>query len=81
MITSSLLKEIFAIIKLVKMAVEGVQYISHQAALGSVPRSIEDPILSNSANITGFLNMLVGGQRQCGNQTVCVCGFLFYVWR
>lgn len=39
-------------------AVAGVNYILHQAALGSVPRSIADPILSNVANITGFLNML-----------------------
>lgn len=36
-----------------------VDYILHQAALGSVPRSIADPVLTNSANITGFLNMLV----------------------
>ena len=39
-------------------AVTGVDYVLHQAALGSVPRSIADPITSNSANITGFLNML-----------------------
>lgn len=37
---------------------EGVDYVLHQAALGSVPRSIADPLTSNSANITGFLNML-----------------------
>jgi UDP-N-acetylglucosamine 4-epimerase len=37
----------------------GVDYVLHQAALGSVPRSIEDPINTNSANISGFLNMLV----------------------
>lgn len=36
----------------------GVDYVLHQAALGSVPRSIADPIASNAANITGFLNML-----------------------
>lgn len=36
-----------------------VNYVLHQAALGSVPRSIDDPITTNSANITGFLNMLV----------------------
>src|SRR5699024_4657986 len=42
-----------------KKAVEGIEYISHQAALGSVPRSINDPITSNATNITGFLNMLV----------------------
>ncbi len=43
-------------------AVGGVDYILHQAALGSVPRSIADPILTNSANITGFLNMLVAAK-------------------
>ncbi|MFV5550407.1 NAD-dependent epimerase/dehydratase family protein [Acinetobacter oleivorans] len=39
-----------------------VDYVLHQAALGSVPRSIADPILTNSANITGFLNMLVAAR-------------------
>ncbi|MCG7538913.1 NAD-dependent epimerase/dehydratase family protein [Pseudoalteromonas sp. OF7H-1] len=39
-------------------AVSNVDYVLHQAALGSVPRSIADPITSNAANITGFLNML-----------------------
>jgi UDP-N-acetylglucosamine 4-epimerase len=39
-----------------------VDYILHQAALGSVPRSIADPILTNSANITGFLNMLTAAK-------------------
>lgn len=39
-------------------ASNGVDYVLHQAALGSVPRSIADPITSNSANVTGFLNML-----------------------
>lgn len=43
-------------------AVVGVDYILHQAALGSVPRSIADPVLTNSANITGFLNMLVAAK-------------------
>lgn len=41
-----------------KNAVEGVQYVLHQAALGSVPRSIADPITSNDVNVSGFLNML-----------------------
>lgn len=45
-----------------KLAVQGVDYVLHQAALGSVPRSIADPITSNSANITGFLNMLVAAR-------------------
>jgi UDP-N-acetylglucosamine 4-epimerase len=40
-------------------AVEGVDHVLHQAALGSVPRSIDDPIRTNQANIDGFLNMLV----------------------
>lgn len=40
-------------------ACEGVDYILHQAALGSVPRSINDPISSNEVNVSGFLNMLV----------------------
>ncbi|MFC3150314.1 NAD-dependent epimerase/dehydratase family protein [Litoribrevibacter euphylliae] len=39
-------------------AVEGVDHVLHQAALGSVPRSITDPLMTNSANITGFLNLL-----------------------
>ncbi len=43
-------------------ACEGVQYVLHQAALGSVPRSIEDPIRTNSSNIDGFINMLVAAR-------------------
>lgn len=39
-------------------AVQGVDYILHEAALGSVPRSIKDPITSNDVNVSGFLNML-----------------------
>ena len=41
-----------------KNAVENVDYVLHQAALGSVPRSIADPLTSNAANVSGFLNML-----------------------
>ena len=40
----------------------GVDYVLHQAALGSVPRSIADPITTNAANITGFVNMLVAAR-------------------
>ena len=43
-------------------AVKGADYVLHQAALGSVPRSIEDPIATNQANIDGFLNMLVASK-------------------
>lgn len=45
-----------------KKACEGIDYILHQAALGSVPRSINDPITTNSVNIDGFLNMLVAAR-------------------
>ena len=41
-----------------------VDYVLHQAALGSVPRSIKDPIVTNSVNIDGFLNMLVASRDQ-----------------
>lgn len=43
-------------------AVQGVNYVLHQAALGSVPRSINDPITSNDVNVSGFLNMLVASR-------------------
>ena len=45
-----------------KKACDGVDYVLHQAAIGSVPRSIEDPINTNSANIDGFLNMLLAAR-------------------
>jgi UDP-N-acetylglucosamine 4-epimerase len=45
-----------------RKAVEGADYVLHQAALGSVPRSIADPVTSNSVNIDGFLNMLVAAR-------------------
>lgn len=43
-------------------ACDGVDYILHEAALGSVPRSINDPITSNDVNVSGFLNMLVAAR-------------------
>jgi UDP-N-acetylglucosamine 4-epimerase len=45
-----------------KKAVENVDYVFHEAALGSVPRSINDPITSNDVNVSGFLNMLVAAR-------------------
>ena len=45
-----------------RKAVEGADYVLHQAALGSVPRSINDPITSNDVNVSGFLNMLVASR-------------------
>ena len=41
-----------------KKSMIGIDFVSHQAALGSVPRSIKDPILTNSVNVSGFLNIL-----------------------
>ncbi len=43
-------------------AVSGVDYVLHQAALGSVPRSLKDPLASNEVNVNGFLNMLVAAR-------------------
>ncbi|GAB6011947.1 SDR family oxidoreductase [Viscerimonas tarda] len=43
-------------------AVEGIDYVLHEAALGSVPRSIKDPVTSNDVNVSGFLNMLVAAK-------------------
>jgi UDP-N-acetylglucosamine 4-epimerase len=43
-------------------ACQGVDFVLHQAALGSVSRSIDDPLTTNATNITGFLNMLVGAR-------------------
>jgi len=45
-----------------RAACAGVDYVLHQAALGSVPRSLEDPLTTNGANIDGFLNMLVAAR-------------------
>ncbi len=45
-----------------QQACQNVDYVLHQAALGSVPRSIDDPILTNQNNIDGFLNMLVAAR-------------------
>ncbi len=47
-----------------RVACDDVNYVLHQAALGSVPRSIEDPITTNQSNIDGFLNMLVAAKDQ-----------------
>ncbi|CAL1519262.1 SDR family oxidoreductase [Chitinophaga sp. MM2321] len=45
-----------------RKAVSGIDYVAHQAALGSVPRSINDPLTTNDVNITGFLNMLLAAK-------------------
>lgn len=45
-----------------RKAVEGMEYVLHEAALGSVPRSIKDPVMTNEVNISGFLHMLVAAR-------------------
>lgn len=45
-----------------RKAVSGMEYVMHEAALGSVPRSINDPITTNNVNIGGFLNMIVAAR-------------------
>jgi UDP-N-acetylglucosamine 4-epimerase len=47
-----------------QLAVKNIDYVLHQAALGSVPRSIADPLLTNSTNISGFLNMLTAAKEE-----------------
>lgn len=42
-----------------RKATENIEYVFHEAALGSVPRSIKDPITSNEVNVSGFLHMIV----------------------
>jgi UDP-N-acetylglucosamine 4-epimerase len=49
-------------LKVCQKAVENMDFVSHQAALGSVPRSLADPITTNEVNITGFLNMLLAAK-------------------
>lgn len=45
-----------------RKAMENIDYVSHQAALGSVPRSVKDPVTTNAVNISGFLNVLVAAK-------------------
>ena len=45
-----------------RQSVEGMKYVLHEAALGSVPRSVKDPITTNEVNIGGFLNMIVAAR-------------------
>ncbi len=48
--------------KTCEMACQGIDHVSHQAALGSVPRSVKDPITSNEVNISGFVNMITAAK-------------------
>lgn len=47
-----------------QQAVKGIDYVTHQAALGSVPRSVKDPVTSNAVNVSGFLNMLTAAKEE-----------------
>ena len=53
-----------------RKAVRGCQYVLHHAALGSVPRSIEDPANTNSVNIDGFMNMLIAARDENVNRFI-----------
>lgn len=59
-------------------AVKGVDFVLHQAALGSVPRSIADPIATNAVNISGFLNMLVAAKDAKVQRFVFACSSSTY---
>ena len=57
-------------------ATKDIDYVLHQAALGSVPRSIKDPITSNDVNVSGFLNMLVASRDNGVKRFVFACYFI-----
>jgi len=61
-----------------RAALEGVDIVLHQAALGSIPRSIEDPITTNEVNINGFLNMLIASCDQGVKRFVYACSSSTY---
>ncbi len=51
-------------LELCRKVVKGMTHICHQAALGSVPRSVEDPLLSHETNVNGFLNILIASKEE-----------------
>jgi len=59
-------------------AVEGVDYVLHQAALGSIPRSINDPITTNEVNVSGFLNMLNASKNAKVKRFIYACSSSTY---
>jgi len=63
---------------IVRAAVKGVDYILHQGALPSVPRSINDPITSNDVNILGMLNILEAAKEFGVNRVVCASSSSIY---
>ena len=63
-----------------RRAVADADYVLHQAALGSVPRSIEDPLTTDAVNVSGFLNMLVAARDE-GVSRFGLCSLLVDLWR
>ena len=61
-------------------ACDGVDYVLHQAALGSVPRSIADPVSATATNVVGFVNMLVAA-RDSGVETLRLRREQLHLWR
>ena len=61
-----------------RKAIMGNQYVLHEAALGSVPRSINDPITTNEVNISGFLNMLIAARDAGVKRFVCAASSSTY---
>lgn len=59
-------------------ATEGAEYVFHEAALGSVPRSIKDPITSNEVNVSGLLNMLVASRNAGVKRFIYAASFSTY---
>jgi len=64
---------------IVRDAVDGVDFILHQAALPSVPRSVKDPLTTNEVNVVGTLNVL-NAAKDCWVKN-CLCIVLFGLWR
>lgn len=62
----------------VARAVQGVDYVLHQAALRSVPRSVDDPLSTNDVNITGTLNLLIAAHQAGVKRVVCASSSSIY---
>ena len=76
----SLWKGISVILTPVPRACEGIDHVTHQAALGSVPRSVKDPVTSNAVNVSGFLNVLTAA-KDAGCKIVCLRFIFVCLWR
>ena len=64
-----------------KKAMEDMDFVSHQAALGSVPRSINDPLTSNEVNVTGFFEYAHCTKGKQDRKAYGLCGLQLYVRR